>query len=238
MPPAELWDRVGSAAHRALAREAVSRSAVLLQATPGALPIQRDASVLLAGVGANDIGISAGGWTLTWQGQMGAVTPGTTLLSALHSELGTNVRFDATGGFDAGTHADVGVVVVAERPYAEGVGDSANLALPASDLAVIARVRPLVDRLVVVIMSGRPVILDGIADQADAIVAAWLPGTEDEGIADVLLGTRPFTGTTPYTWPRTPDDAPRVGKAACEGAVYPFGYGLDTAGVLLGPPAC
>jgi len=238
MPPSALWDTVGSAAHRALARTAVSRSAVLLQTTPGTLPIARDATVLLAGAGANDIGISAGGWTLTWQGQAGSVTPGTTLLSALHSQLGANVRFDASGGFDAGTHADVGVVVVAERPYAEGVGDSADLALPASDLAVIGKVRPLVDRLIVVILSGRPVILDGITDQADAVVAAWLPGTEDEGIADVLLGTEPFTGTTPYTWPRTAPDAPRVGKGACEGAVYPFGYGLDDTGKLLGPPPC
>ena len=87
-------------------------------------------------------------------------------------------------------------------------------------------------------MSGRPVILDGILEDADAVVAAWLPGTENEGIADVLVGAQPFTGTTPYTWPRTAADAPRVGKAACEGARFPFGYGLDAAGDPLGPDAC
>ena len=86
-------------------------------------------------------------------------------------------------------------------------------------------------------MSGRPVVLDDIAS-ADAVVAAWLPGTEGAGLADVLLGEKPFGGTTPYTWPKTPADAPRVGKGACDGAVYPVGYGLDATGALLGPGAC
>ena len=238
MPPSGLWDGVGSAAHRALARTAVSRSAVLLQTSPGALPIASDRTVLLAGVGADDIGIASGGWTLTWQGQAGPVTTGTTLRSALASELGANVQFDRFGAFPAGTHADVGVVVVSEPPYAEGVGDSADLRLSAPVLSVVGKVRPLVDTLVVVILSGRPVILSGITDQADAVVAAWLPGTESEGIADVLLGVEPFTGRTPYTWPVAAADAPRVGKAACEGAVYPYGYGLDASGKRLGPKAC
>jgi beta-glucosidase len=238
MPPAGLWDGVGSAAHRALARTAVSRSAVLLKTRPGVLPIASDASVLLAGAAANDIGTPAGGWTLTWQGHAGNVTAGTTLRSAMEAALGTNIRYHAKGGFPAGTHADVGVVVVAEPPYAEGVGDSADLLLPAAQLEVIDQVRPLVDTLVVVILSGRPMILDRILDPADAVVAAWLPGTENEGIADVLVGAAPFTGTTPYTWPRTAADAPRVGKTPCDGALYPFGYGLDAAGSLLGPDPC
>jgi len=94
-----------------------------------------------------------------------------------------------------------------------------------------------VTTLVVVVMSGRPVLLDDLAP-ADAVVAAWLPGTEGAGLADVLLGDKPFVGTTPYTWPKTPDDAPRVGKQACDGAAYPVGYGLDATGKLLGPAAC
>jgi beta-glucosidase len=94
-----------------------------------------------------------------------------------------------------------------------------------------------VDKLVVVIISGRPMILRGAA-AADAVVEAWLPGTEAAGLADVLLGDRPFVGTTPYTWPASATDAPRVGKSSCDGAVYPVGYGLDATGKLLGPPAC
>jgi beta-glucosidase len=97
--------------------------------------------------------------------------------------------------------------------------------------------RPLVNKLIVVVMSGRPMLLDDFSS-ADAIVAAWLPGTEGEGLADVLLGAKPFVGTTPYTWPKTVTDAPRTGKAACDGAVYPVGYGLDATGKLLGPAAC
>jgi beta-glucosidase len=81
-------------------------------------------------------------------------------------------------------------------------------------------------------------MLDGIIAQADAVVAAWLPGTELEGLADVLLGDKPFTGTTPFTWPKTANDAPRVGKTACQGAVFPYGYGLNATGKLLGPAAC
>lgn len=194
--------------------------------------------MLLAGAAANDIGTPSGGWTLTWQGQKGDVTPGTTLRPAMIAALGDRVRYQAAGGFPEGTHADVGVVVVAEPPYAEGVGDSATLELPAAQLAPIEALRPLVDTLIVVVLSGRPVILDAPRGSADAVVAAWLPGTENAGIAHVLLGTAPFTGTTPYTWPRTAEDSPRVGKAACDGAVFPFGYGLDAAGDLLGPPAC
>ena len=133
---------------------------------------------------------------------------------------------------------ETGIVVVAEPPYAEGVGDSATLALPEADLATIERVRPMVDRLVVVILSGRPVMVDRILPTADAVVAAWLPGTEGAGIGDVLFGDRAFTATTPYAWPLTPDDAPRTGKAACDGAVFPAGYGLDASGAPLGLPAC
>ena len=139
--------------------------------------------------------------------------------------------------FPAGTKADVGIVVVAERPYAEGVGDSSTLALPNDDVALLAKMRPLVDKLVVIVISGRPMVLGDVAS-ADAIVEAWLLGTEAAGLADVLLGDKPFVGTTPYTWPKSAADAPRVGKSACDGAVYPIGYGLDAMGKLLGPPGC
>ncbi|MGZ6265281.1 MAG: glycoside hydrolase family 3 protein [Candidatus Limnocylindrales bacterium] len=238
MPPAGDWGNVGSDANRAIGSKAVSESAVLLKTGPDVLPVASGSSVVLAGVGADDIGIATGGWTLSWQGQTGNVTTGTTLKAALAAKLGSQLNYNATGDFSGGTHAAVGIVVVAERPYAEGVGDSATLQLPAADLAVIDKVNPMVNKLIVVIISGRPMMLSGITDKADAVVEAWLPGTEGEGLADVLLGTKPFAGTTPYTWPKTPDDAPRTGKSACQGAVYPFGYGLDATGKLLGPSAC
>jgi beta-glucosidase len=238
MPAGGRESVLGSEAHREIARAAVAASAVLLKTNPSVLPIEAPGpKVLLAGQAADDIGIQSGGWTITWQGSSGQITPGTTIESALKARLGDDLTYDREGAFPAETKADIGIVVVAERPYAEGAGDSSTLALPNDDVALLAKMRPLVDKLVVVIISGRPVILGDVAS-ADAIVAAWLPGTEATGLADVLLGDQPFVGTTPYTWPRTTADAPRVGKSACDGAVYPLGYGLDATGTLLGPAAC
>ena len=238
MPAAGRESDVGSDADRAIARTAVAESAVLLKTSPDVLPIAATGTkVLLAGQGADEIGIQSGGWTISWQGGAGQTTSGTTLQGALKAKLGDSLTFDRGAAFPAGTKADIGIVVVAERPYAEGVGDSATLALPDEDMALVAKMRPLVKKLIVVVMSGRPMILGDVAS-ADAIVEAWLPGTEVAGLADVLFGDKPFVGTTPYTWPKTPADAPRVGKAACDGAVYPVGYGLDAAGKPLGPAAC
>ncbi len=238
MPP-EAADQLGSDAHRAIAREAAGKSAVLLKTAPGLLPLSAtEGDVLVAGSGADDIGLQSGGWTISWQGSGGPTTPGTTIVDDLRARLGDRLVYAGARAIPDGTHAQTGIVVVAEPPYAEGVGDSATLALPDADLATIDAVRPLVDRLVVVIVSGRPVVLDRILPAADAVVAAWLPGTEGAGVGDVLFGDRPFTATTPYTWPLTPDDAPRTGKAACDGAVFPLGYGLDAAAAPLGPAAC
>jgi beta-glucosidase len=237
MPAAGRESEVGRDSNRAIARTAAAESAVLLQTSPNVLPIAAGKKVLLAGQGAADIGIQSGGWTITWQGAAGPITSGTTLEEALKAELGEKLTYNRNATFPAGTKGDVGVVVVAERPYAEGVGDSSTLALPDEDVTLVAKMRPLVSKLVVVVMSGRPIILGNIVS-AEALVEAWLPGTEATGLADVLLGKKPFTGTTPYTWPKTPADAPRVGKSACDGAVYPVGYGLDATGKLLGPAAC
>jgi beta-glucosidase len=236
MPPAGNEASIGSDANRALAREAVARSLVLLKTAPGVLPIGPTDTVLLVGPGADDIGLQAGGWTISWQGSRGDTTPGTTIAAALEARLGDRLEFHGIRAVPDGARATVGIVVLAEEPYAEGQGDSATLAIEAGDL--LEQIRPKVDRLIVVILSGRPVILDRVLPKADAVVEAWLPGTEGTGIADVLLGDVPFTATTPYTWPKSPVDAPRMGKAACEGAIFPLGYGLDATGRLLGPAAC
>jgi beta-glucosidase len=237
MPAPGKESEVGSDAARAIARAAVAESAVLLKTSPGVLPIASGKKVLLVGEGADDIGIQSGGWTITWQGSAGQITSGTTLQGALSARLGEDLIYERDGAFPAGTKADIGIVVAAEPPYAEGVGDSSTLALPGEDVALVAKMRPLVTTLVVIVISGRPMVLGEVAS-ADAVVEAWLPGTEAAGLTDVLLGDKPFVGTTPYTWPKTAEDAPRVGKSACEGAVYPVGYGLDVTGKLLGPAAC
>lgn len=194
-------DVVGSPEHRALGREAAAASAVLLRNNDGTVPII-GGSVLVAGVGADDIGLQCGAWTIEWQGGTGAITPGTTIVDGLRRlapELTIEYRPDAS--FAAGETAPVGLVVVAEPPHAEGQGDRADLTLPAEDAELVRRTRPKVDRLILVVLSGRPLVLDDVIDDCDAVIAAWLPGTEGAGIVDVLTGTQPIRGHLPRPWP-------------------------------------
>ena len=208
--------------------------------TAGLLPLATgDGEVLLAGSGADDIGTQSGGWTISWQGSTGPTTPGTTIADALRARIGDNLVDTGDRAIPAGTHARTGIVVVAEPPYAEGLGDSATLALPAADVATVAEVRPIVDRLIVVVLSGRPVMLDGILPTADAVVAAWLPG--HRGCRRRRRAVRrPRRSRQPRHTPgrRRPNDAPRTGKDACDGAVFPLGYGLNADGSTRGTAAC
>ncbi|HEX5014024.1 MAG TPA: glycoside hydrolase family 3 protein [Candidatus Limnocylindrales bacterium] len=229
---------VGAADHRTLAREAVARSMTLLKTTGDVLPLRGDADVLLAGAGADDIGIQSGGWTISWQGSDGEITPGTSIAEGLVEEFGDRVRLVTPRELNDAAPAKVGVLVIAERPYAEGVGDSAVLRPFQRDVDLLPVMRSKVDRLIVLLVSGRPLVVPEVFETADAVVAAWLPGTEGAGVADVLAGKRPFEGRTPYTWPVAPDDAPRTGKDACDGAVFPAGYGLAADGRLLGEQPC
>jgi beta-glucosidase len=229
-----LDDAVGVDAHRALAREAVQRSLVLLKNDDATLPLSRDGGeILVAGRAADDIGLQSGGWTIVHQGKSGPITPGTTILEGLERSLspGTRVHYDADGSFPErrGTDGRAGtaVVVLAEAPYAEGAGDRADLALAADDVALLERVRPLAERLVVVLLSGRPLIVTEHLPQWDAFVAAWLPGTEGHGVADVLVGDAPSTGRLPVAWPRWVSQLPdAVDSGGCDGPLFPLGSGL------------
>jgi beta-glucosidase len=138
------------------------------------------------------MGNQCGGWTIFWQGKSTDTLPGgTTIRGALH-KAGVNVTSDG---------ADVGIVVIGETPYAEGKGDRADLTLAPEDIAAVQKMKSTGVPVVVVIFSGRPLIIDPILNQADAIVAAWLPGTEGEGITDVLFGAYKPTGKLSFTWP-------------------------------------
>lgn len=123
--------------------------------------------------------------------------------------------------------------MVSEAPYAEGVGDLRTISISNADVTSVEKLRGRVDKLIVIILSGRPVIITEILPLADAVVAAWLPGSEGAGITDVLFGDYPFSGTLPYTWPRSDDQLPmninNLGdKSGCDGPLFPFGYGLAT----------
>jgi beta-glucosidase len=222
---------VGSRAHREVARECVRRSLVLLKNDREALPLSRTARrIHVVGAAADDLGVQCGGWTISWQGQKGAVTSGgTTILTALRRALvpADRVTFAADG--TGGKGADTVVAVIGEAPYAEGMGDRADLSLPAADVEVLRKAKASGAPVVLVLLTGRPVILGEALDLADAIVAAWLPGTEGQGVADVLLGDENPSGTLPMTWPRSMKQVPiNVGDAAYD-PLFPFGFGLRYA---------
>jgi len=226
---ASLASSFGSAEHRQLARQAVRQSLVLLKNEGGVLPLAKDAGrIHVAGPGADDIGMQCGGWTIDWQGGMGEVTPGgTTILAGIRQavEPGADVTFSADGSGAEG--ADVGVVVIGEHPYAEGVGDNLTLTLDANQVAIVQRMKDAGLKVVVVLISGRPMIVNDVLDMADAFVAAWLPGTEGAGVADVLFGDYAPTGKLSYTWPRSIDQLPiNVGDAEYD-PLFPLGFGLS-----------
>ena len=222
-----LHARFGSPEHRDLARRAVRASLVLLKNDRRALPLSKSARrIHVAGSNADDIGRQCGGWTITWQGAPGPITTGTTILAGLRAAVPstTQVTYAKDGSGAAG--ADVGVVVVGEAPYAEFLGDKADLSLSAEDRAAIANVGQSGIPVVVVVVSGRPMILGDVAETADAIVAAWLPGSEGQGVADVLFGESGPTGKLPFTWPRTMAQVPvNVGDTPYD-PLYRFGHGL------------
>jgi beta-glucosidase len=232
---------IGSAEHRELAREAVRKSLVLLKNHANALPLAKDTpTIFVAGQAANDIGILSGGWSIEWQGKIGDTTPGTTILEAVQNTVldGTTVLYSQSAEYeatidDAGSPvmADVGIAVVGELPYAEGAGDSPDLALSDQDVALIQRLRDRSKTLVVILISGRPLITTDEIALSDAFVAAWLPGTESQGVTDVLFGDYDFSGKLAFTWPRSvnqlPLDLHNLPATGCDAPLFPFGFGLS-----------
>jgi beta-glucosidase len=226
-----LLAEVGSDAHRAVAREAVAKSLVLLEDDDDLLPLSPDEErIWVAGGAADDLGIQMGGWSISWQGGMGARTEGTTILEAIEGAVspGTVVTFDRSGRFDgiAEDESPLCITVVGELPYAEGAGDDGSPELLAGDVALLASMDEVCADLVVIILSGRPLLLDGLESGWEALIAAWLPGTEGDGVADVLFGAVPFTGTLSYEWPRSIDQVPFDPSNPSGDPRYPMGHGL------------
>lgn len=227
----KLHETFGSPEHRAVAREAVRKSLVLLKNERKTLPLSRQlARIHVSGKSADNIGNQCGGWTVRWQGQSGNVTPGgTTILEAIKGAVSksTQVTYSLDGTGAEG--AAMGVVVIGEKPYAEGVGDRADLSLDKEDLAVIANVKKAGIPVVVILISGRPMIIGDAMPQSDAFIAAFLPGTEGQGVADVLFGDFKPTGKLSFSWPKSMDQLPlnaNSGKDRYD-PMFRLGYGLS-----------
>jgi beta-glucosidase len=236
---AALLSTIGSAAHRDVARQAVRESLVLLENDGGVLPLPQTARVHLAGSGADSLQRQCGGWTIDWQGLgivgQGAtpgVTSGTTIRQGIEALIGAgNVSYSQDG---SGVPSDAAyiIVVLSEPAYAEGQGDATNLDLDARtpDVSVLQTASATGKPVVAVLLSGRPLIIEPYLNLADAWVAAWLPGSEGDGVADVLFGIYPPTGQLGHTWPRTMAQIPiNIGDPDYESdpPLYPFGYGLS-----------
>ena len=222
-----LLDQVGSAEHRAVARQAVRESLVLLKNDNEILPLSSSIGTLVvAGKNAHDIGNQSGGWTISWQGSSGATTIGDTILDGIRAAVSPATTVTYAAAPTSAITGDIGIVVVGETPYAEGVGDNGSLALDSADLSAINTVCAKMP-CVIVLVSGRPLMITDILDQTDAFVAAWLPGTEGGGVADVLFGLHGFTGKLPMTWPRNVSQLPiNIGDSDYD-PLFAYAFGLS-----------
>ncbi|XP_040865887.1 beta-glucosidase BoGH3B [Glycine max] len=232
-----LVNQLGSKEHREIAREAVRKSLVLLKNGKSykkpLLPLpKKSAKILVAGSHANNLGYQCGGWTITWQGLGGNdLTSSTTILDAVKQTVDptTEVVFNENPdrNFVKSFKFDYALVVVGEHTYAETFGDSLNLTIADPGPSTITNVCGAI-RCIVVLVTGRPVVIKPYLSKIDALVAAWLPGTEGQGVADVLYGDYEFTGKLARTWFKTVDQLPmNIGDKHYD-PLYSFGFGLTT----------
>jgi beta-glucosidase len=241
-PLAGDYSKLGSPEHRAIARQAVRESLVLLKNNNATLPLAPRSRILIAGDGANNLMKQAGGWTISWQGTgltpadfQGSTSIGTALADAARAGGG---QADISGTGDYTTKPDVAIVVFGEDPYAEFQGDVPNLVFrdTAKNLELLRRYQAAGIKTVSVFLSGRPLWVNPYINASDAFVAAWLPGSEGGGVADVLYGKADFKGKLSFSWPKRGNQfVLNVGDQNYD-PLFPFGYGLSYArGRTLGP---
>jgi beta-glucosidase len=221
----------GSVEHREVARQAVRESLVLLKNDHHTLPLPKNVTrIHVSGKSADNLGNQCGGWTIDWQGRTGEVTPGgTTILAAIRKAVSKNTRVTFSQDGTGAAGATLGVVVIGETPYAEMKGDRIDLALAPADVDVVRRMKGAGIPVVVILLSGRPMIINEVLSQADAFMAAWLPGTEGDGVADVLFGDSKPTGKLSFSWPRSMAQVPINinGDPTKYDPLFKYGYGLS-----------
>lgn len=196
-----LASSFGSVAHRNIAKQTVRESMVLLNAKNDVLPLQKNnKKILVAGKLASDLGAQCGGWTISWQGSNGNITEGTNILTGIQNLAeSSEVIYSENGNYN--NPVDVAVVVIGENPYAEGAGDRVSLNIDMGDINLIKNIKEKGIPVVAVLISGRPMIISEIMPYTDAFIAAWLPGTEGDGIAEILFGDYEPSGKLTHSWP-------------------------------------
>lgn len=234
-PDKTLIDEIGSVEHRDVAKQAVRESLVLLKNENKILPINKKTKkIVVVGEHANNSGLQSGGWTINWQGKIGNYKGATTILEGIQNLSEGNVVYDkdATGNH---FNADVAIIVVGETPYAEFFGDingetSFKLTLSETHQKYIKTYKEKGVKIITILISGRPLVLTEEIEKSNAFVAAWLPGSEGKGVAEVLFGDYNFKGKLPHSWPKSVEDfkgkyGPNFWDKSIE-PLFPFGFGL------------
>ncbi|XP_073037759.1 uncharacterized protein [Primulina eburnea] len=242
MSDESLLDSVNCESHKVIAREAVRKSLVLLKNGKDLkkpfLPLDRNAKrILVVGKHADDLGYQCGGWTATWEGKSGRITTGTTILDAIKNAVGpeTEVIYEQNPSASTliGRNYSFAIVVVGEGPYVESGGDSKDLKIHFNGAELISLVSEAIPTLIILI-SGRPLALEPrILEKMTALVAAWLPGSEATGIADVIFGDHEFQGRLPVTWFKNVAQIPSNAEDESYDPLFPVGFGLTSKNEVL-----
>ncbi len=216
---------IGSSDHRNIARQAVRESIVVLK-NENIIPISKDSkSIVVAGRGADNLGMQCGGWTINWQGGQGDITIGTTILDGIKESVSTETKvIHSKDGTDLGNvSGDLAIVVIGEDPYTEFFGDKDNLDLLEEDIQTINNLKDKGYKVLVLLISGRPMNIADHLDNWDGFAAIWLPGTEANGVSDILFGDFQSTGKLSYPWPLNAEDG---ANAPENDLLYNIGFGL------------
>lgn len=235
-PDKGLIKSIGKQEHRDVARQAVRESLVLLKNDNNALPLRKDQKIVVVGEFGDNAGLQSGGWTVNWQGTTENYKGATTIMDGIrmYSECEVFYDPDGTAQFD---DAEVALIVVGESPYAEFFGDidgemdKYQLTLTEQHQNYITAYAEKGIKTVVVLISGRPLVVSNQIKQSDAFVAAWLPGSEGHGVAEVLFGGYDFKGRLPHSWPKSEKDySGKYGPNYWDSSIsplFPIGFGLS-----------